>query len=149
MLKKTSILICLFLSFAITTDAQPANQFSGKITYQNQYFTPSGQDITPNISKLMGGQQLYYISGGNYKSVMGGSLISGQLYHSTTNLLYTISPDKTALLTDVEVKSDSIIDIQMLEGDTLIAGRHCSAIYMTCTSGTYWYYYDPILTVAV
>jgi hypothetical protein len=142
---------CLMLvcCIQITSGFAQNQYFTGKITYQNQFYSLTGEDVTLQVSKMMGSEQFYYTNARNYKSELNGSILTSLIYNAESNILYTIFPDNTAQKVDGSTESDSIVKVTFFEKDTLISERKCKGLSMEGLKTSFIYYYDPIISVEV
>ena len=132
----------------LTTVSVFAQNFEGKITYQNSYKSKMPSMKDEQFNSMMGTKQEYYIKGGNYKSVANGTFSQWQLYINKDNKLYNkMSNSETILWNDGSVNTDSIIKVQLNKGVTEILGFKCDELVLTCKSGTQKYYFNSKLGV--
>ena len=73
----------------LTTVTVFAQNFEGKITYQNSYKSKLPTVKDEQFNAMMGTRQEYYIKGGNYKSVSNGTFSQWQLYINMDSKLYS------------------------------------------------------------
>ena len=83
---KKIISIALMVLTTVTVFAQ---NFEGKITYQNSYKSKLPTVKDEQFNAMMGTRQEYYIKGGNYKSVSNGTFSQWQLYINMDSKLYS------------------------------------------------------------
>lgn len=146
-MKNTLLVFTILLSQLTTSTAQNKN-FIGRILYKNAFTTPTGVDLTAQLSGVMGAEQDYYINENNYKSVLNGSAITMQLFNGATNKYYMILPNKTAQEIDATIVSDSVLSVEHIKAaDTLILGRKCPSVVIKTAESLTIYFYDPTLKV--
>jgi hypothetical protein len=141
------ILIFLFLLIQLNFSTAQKAEFVGNIVYQNKFYSPDLQDITPQLSPILGAFQNYSINPNNYKSIMNGGVIVSQFYIGKTNKYYVVKADKTAQELDAAIATDSILKITHGNLDTLISGRICKKLAILTTESNTIYFYDPNLKV--
>ncbi|MBH8556838.1 hypothetical protein [Hymenobacter negativus] len=141
-MKKVFVAVSLLLcSFTMSADGP---WFSGKIVYHNTFSTLAGQDITEKLSPIFGLENLYYISGENYKSYTEKKLML-ELYTAKTNQMqYVINGQHST----VDAATDTPgATIKPLTGETTIAGYGCHSLQIDTDGITTVYYYSPKLRV--
>jgi hypothetical protein len=146
---KFKFCLVLLICAKLTSSFAQNQYFSGKITYQNLFFSLAGKDITLQVNKMMGAEQFYYTNAHNYKSELNGTAITSLIYNGKSNTLYTIFPNNTAQKVDGITQSDSIVKITYFEKDTVISERKCKGLSMEGLKSSYIYYYDPLISVEV
>ena len=142
---KKIISIALMVLTTVTVFAQ---NFEGKITYQNSYKSKLPTVKDEQFNAMMGTRQEYYIKGGNYKSVSNGTFSQWQLYINKDNKLYSkMANSETILWNDVNENNDSIIEVQIHKGVMEIIDYKCDELILTCKTGTQKYYFNSKLGV--
>ena len=142
---KKIISIALMVLTTVTVFAQ---NFEGKITYQNSYKSKLPTVKDEQFNAMMGTRQEYYIKGGNYKSVSNGTFSQWQLYINKDNKLYSkMANSETILWNDANENNDSIIEVQIHKGVTEIIDYKCDELILTCKTGTQKYYFNSKLGV--
>lgn len=142
---KFNVLFCLLLLSAPAIHAQP---FEGKIVYENAYRSKVPNVSDEQFNTMMGTTQEYLIKGGNYKSVMGGSMFQWQLYRNDENKLYMKMSNAPAVFwKDGSENPDEVQKAEMNKGVVTIQGHLCDALILTCKSGVQKYYFSPKLKV--
>ena len=138
----------LTIALAIMTMTAFGQNFEGKVTYTNKIKSKNAQVTDEQLAAMLGNQQVYYIKGGNYKSVTNGSFMLWQLYINKDNKIYNKYANSEALLwNDCSVQGDSILSTKINKGAADILGYKCDELVLTCTSGVQRYYYSPKLGI--
>lgn len=140
------IIAAIFVSlFAIFSFAQ---NFEGKIVYENTYKSKVPGITDGQFSAMMGSVQEYYIKEGDYKSVANGTFFQWQLYVNKDNKLYTKMVNSEALLwNDGSSNSDEVLKTKVNKNAVEILGYKCDELILTCKSGTQKYYFNTTLSV--
>ena len=135
------ILFCLLAScISLSVFAQ---SFEGKISYTNAITSKIPTVSSDQFDAMMGTKQEYYIRGGDYKSVMNGTLTLWQLYRSKENKLYTkLANSETIYWNDAGANDDSVISVKINKNALEILGYSCDELILVCKSGIQKYYYN-------
>lgn len=142
--------LLIFALITFSTLTVFGQNFEGKITYSNIYKSKNPQVTDQQWLSMMGGTQEYYIKGGNYKSVMNGTLMQWQLYVNSENKLYNkMSNDETVFWIDGQTNPDSIISVKLIKNVIKLLGYECDELILTCKSGTQKFYFNSTLKVDV
>ncbi|MDB5281744.1 MAG: hypothetical protein JWO06_819 [Bacteroidota bacterium] len=125
-----------------------AQNFEGKITYQNTYKSKMPQASDEQFTSMLGSKQEYYMKGGDYKSVMNGKLTQWQLYINKENKLYSkMSTSETVYWNDAAINDDSVLKVQVNKSAADILGYKCDEVVLTCKSGIQKYYFNTKLGI--
>lgn len=144
---KLNALKLLFILTLITTNTL-AQDFEGKIIYQNSYKSKIPNISDQQFSSMMGTSQEYIIKDGNYKSTTNGTFAQWQLYIHKDNKLYNkMTNTATILWNDGATNSDEVIKAEVNKNAIEILGRKCDELILTCKSGVQKYYYNAELKV--
>ncbi len=143
-MKKIVLLILLTL---IQYNFLQAQNFTGRILYENKFFTPDGKDMTAMMTTMMGKQQDYYINARNYKSVLNGKAIQAQIYQSKTNQYFAIFPNKTAQVMDAKLAQTKVEEIEYSQETLTILGKACNKLILKRSESTTIYYYAKDIRV--
>lgn len=140
-----SFLFALALLASVTGFAQ---NFEGKIVYRNSYKTSMPGVTTEQFTAMMGDQQEFFIKGGNYKSLMNGSMMQWQLYRVEDNRLYfKMSNAPTVFWRDASENPDEVQKAEINKGVETILGKLCDELVLTCKSGVQRYYFSSSVKV--
>ena len=150
----TSKFILFFFVCILTLTNSVAQNFEGKITYENKYKSKVPNLTDQQFTSMMGTTQEFFIKGGNYKSTMNGNLVLWQLYVNQDNKLYTkMSNVQSILWNDGAVNTDEILKSEINKNVIEILGHMCDELILTCKSGVQKFYFssklkaDPALFV--
>lgn len=145
MKKLISKLIFLIVALVIITAFRSGEkEFSGRISYRNSFTTLAGQDIKDKLSPILGNENLYYISGNNYKSYTEKKQLL-QLYKGNSNLsTFFINGKGTTTSAD---KGGSSVVVKHLKETAEIAGYACQTLQIDSDGNTTVYYFSPKLRV--
>ena len=133
-----SVLLCSF------TMAADGPWFSGKIVYHNAFATLDGQDITDKLSPLFGNENLYYISGDNYKAYTEKKQLL-ELYNGSTNK-FQIFLNGQATTMDAATGAAGAV-VKPLSEKATIAGYSCQSLEIDADGSSTVYYFSPKLRV--
>lgn len=135
--------------FTILTSMIVSGQsFEGKIFYANSYKSKNPKMTDQQWTSMLGSVQEYLIKGGDYKSIVNGTLVQWQLYINKDNKLYSkMSNSETAFWNDANVQGDEILKVEINNGVTEILGYKCDEVILTCKSGLQKYYFNSKLSV--
>lgn len=143
-MKKILFLIASIL-LAITSFAQ---NFEGKIIYNNVYKSKIPNLTDEQFTDMMGGRQEYFIKDGEYKSISNGSLLQWQLYVNKDNKLYSkMANSETVLWNEGSQNDDQVIKAEINKAVITIAGYECDELVLTCKGGVQKYYFSSKLAV--
>lgn len=144
-MKKTLLFLIISVITAVTVLGQ---SFEGKIIYANTYKSKSPQMTDQQWTLMMGSKQEYLIKGGNYKSIVNGTLVQWQLYINADNKLYSkMSNSETAFWNDGRVQGDEVLKVEVNKNVTEVLGYKCDEVILTCKSGVQKYYFNSKLAV--
>ncbi|GAB3586943.1 hypothetical protein GCM10027345_37160 [Hymenobacter daeguensis] len=118
--------------------------FSGKIVYRNSFTTLAGQDITDKIAPIMGSENLYYISGENYKSYTEKKQLL-ELYTAKTNQMHYFINGQPSIV-DAATNTPGAV-VKPLSDKATIAGYACQSLQIDTNGNTTVYYFSPKLRV--
>ena len=123
-----------------------AQSFEGEITYKNSYHSKVQTFSDEQWRSIVGMQEEYYIKGGNYKSVMSGSVVASYLYHSKENKLYTEFREGGIMYwNDAAINTDSVLSFEVKKNAVRILNYDCDELILHCKKGTHTYDYAPQL----
>jgi hypothetical protein len=135
---------------ALFTMALPcfSQSFEGKITYQNTFKSKIPNVTDEQFSAMMGEKQEYILKGGNYKSIMNGTMMQWQLYLQKDNKLYSkMAGSDIIFYNDGAVNKDEVIKAEINKGVADILGYKCDELVLTCKSGIQKFYYNSAIKV--
>ena len=140
-------IITIIFSLFITTIIF-GQSFEGKVTYINTYKSKNPQMTDQQWTSMMGSTQEYFIKGGDYKSIVNGTLIQWQLYTNKDNKFYNkMSNSETAFWNDASIQGDEILKSEVNKGITKILDYPCDELILNCKSGVQKYYFNSKLEV--
>lgn len=138
----------LLLLFLLVCTLAGAQNFEGKIVYQNTFESKVPSIPEDQFAKVMGRQHEYYIKGGHYKNVMNGTYTQWQLYVPTENRLYSkVSTSDAILWNDAGIYKDTVYGVEVIKAAEEIQGYLCDEIILKCQTGIQKYYYNTGLGV--
>lgn len=143
-----TILGCSSSEPAINTDSTNKIDFSGKIVYQYDFRdTKSGNNITDQLSGIIGSEQHYFMNSKNYKAFdEDGNLV--QLYNAESNKYYFPNPNSGEIMEiDGSVMMSEIISVTKLEGTETILGMTCKILVVTTNTDETTYFYSDEIAV--
>lgn len=136
---------CVIISLLLTKIVF-AQSFEGVITYKNSYKSKVPSFTDEQWRSIVGMQQEYFIKGGNYKSLMNGSVVSFYLYRTKENKLYTeFQNGDVTYWNDAAVNKDSILSFEVKKNASRILDYNCDRLILRCVKGTHTYDYAPQL----
>jgi hypothetical protein len=145
---KISLIAKICFLFLLPNVVSLAQNFEGKVTYQNTYKSKVPNVTDALFTEMMGTLQEYNFKGGNYRSVSNGTFLQWQLYVNKDNKLYTKFSNSPAILwNDGAVNPDSVLKTELNKGVVDILGHKCDELILTCTSGVQKYYFNSALKV--
>lgn len=138
----------LSLLFVIVSTYSCAQDFEGKVIYNNIYTSKVPNIPNEQFNAMMGSTQEYIIKEGNYKSTMNGTFVQWQLYINKDNKLYNKIATTTSILwNDGATSNDEVIKAEVNKNVMEVLGRRCDELILTCKSGVQKYYYSTDLKV--
>ncbi len=142
MQKTVYLFFVLVVLAAFTGHAQ---QFKGKIVYQNAYRDLAGQDISERLSPYLGKEQRYYISGSHYKTYNENDQLT-QLYDPAANAYYLVIKGKGQKLDAAMITSQKHM-VTKLSKTEKVAGYACKSISVETDHSSIVYYYSAKVKV--
>ncbi|MFD2717576.1 hypothetical protein ACFST9_02545 [Hymenobacter monticola] len=141
-MKKTLLAASVLLfSFKMAADGP---WFSGKIVYHNSFSTLDGKDITDRLSPMLGSENLYYISGDNYKAYTEKKQML-ELYNGSTNK-FQFFMNGTPTVMDANAGTPGAV-VKPLAEKVTIAGYACQSLQIDSDGNTTVYYFSPKVRV--
>ncbi len=139
----TLVVICILV---ITNSF--AQDFEGKIVYQNTCKSKIPNVTDQQFTLMMGATQEYFIKGENYKSSSNGTFLQWQIYVSKDARIYTkLSSSPTLLYNDVTVNPDEVLKAEVNKNAIKILGHMCDELVLTCKTGMQKYYFSNVAKV--
>ena len=134
------VLLLVFFSSVVCI----AQNFEGKITYQNSFKSKIPNVTDEMFTEMMGSSWDYAIKGAKYHTAANGTLLQWQLYVPQDNKLYTKMSNSTSILwNDAAVNPDEVIKAEVNKNAATILGHSCDEVVLTCKSGVQKYYFSP------
>lgn len=141
-MQKLTLLLFLLTNISIAY----AQNFEGKVVYQNSFKSKMTNITNEQFGAMMGTTQEYFIKGGNYKSSTNGTFLQWLLYINTDNKLYNkMNGSSTILWSDGATNADEVVKSEINKGVIDILGYKCDELVLTCKSGVQKYYYNSTL----
>ena len=135
--------LILFIFLFISVFDVDAQEFEGKIVYDNVYRSKLPNVADEQLTAMLGSSQDYLIKDGNYKSITNDTMMQWQLYRSEENKLYMkMSGVPVIFWSDGAENRDSIIRTEIRKGAETILGHTCDELILTCKSGVQKYYFS-------
>ncbi|CAM1364540.1 conserved hypothetical protein [Tenacibaculum sediminilitoris] len=140
---KESIIKGVLVVLLIISYQGIAQQFEGKIVYNNSYVSKSKNVSNEQLTSLMGGTQVYYFKNGNYKSVFNGKFMQLLLYVNAENKLYNkFSTSNDYYWSDGNVEGEEVLNYELHKKKETILGYLCDELIIYTQKGTYTYYFN-------
>ena len=142
-MKKVFVAVSLLLcSFTMSADGP---WFSGKIVYHNSFSTLAGQDITDKLAPMLGSENLYYVSGGDYKAYSEKKQLL-ELYTARDNKFQFFMNGQAVPGMDAAVGTPGAV-VKALPGKATVAGYDCQSLQIDTDGNTTVYYFSPKVRV--
>ena len=143
-MKNTIFILCLFF-FSTTVFAQ---SFEGEIVYANSYKSKMPGMTDEQLAALFGPTQEYFISGGNYKSLINGQAVTMQVYDYKTNRIYSKTPKSDTLYwVDASMNADTVLSYEIKKNRAVILGYQCDELILHTKTGTATFYFTDKLAL--
>lgn len=140
--------ILFTLAFAFVCLQLAAQNFEGKIVYQNTYKSKSPELSDQQLNLMMGTQQSWYLKGGDYKSETNGMLLLWQIYLAGDNRIYSKFANADMVVWNEGTENaDEVIKTELRKGAAEILGYTCDELVLICKSGVQKYYFNSQLAV--
>ena len=136
------IFLSLLLLITCTLNISAQN-FEGKLVYQNT-FKSKTEGVPDNMfSEMLGSTMTYHIKGQLYKTETNGKMIQWQVYNPADHKLYTkMSNSETLLWNDAAVNDDEVTSVETNKGVVEVMGYLCDEIIFTTKGGVQKFYYN-------
>jgi hypothetical protein len=142
---KTLKVLLLLLTVSTLTFAQ---NFEGKITYQNSYKSKIQGVTDEQFTSMMGTTQEYWIKRGNYKSTLNGSVVAWVLYVNKDNKLYSkMGNSEIVYWNDGSQNTNEITKAEINKEVLTILGYKCDELILTGKNGVEKYYFNSSLKI--
>jgi hypothetical protein len=146
--KKHQMKIAFILLLTLFSTVLVAQSFEGKIMYRNSYKSKLPTVSDDQWNDMLGTSQEYLIKGGDYKSVLNGSLMQWQLYRQADNKIYNkMANSETLLWNDGAINADEILKSEINRGVAEVLGYKCDELILTSKSGIQKYYFNSKFSV--
>jgi hypothetical protein len=133
-------LLCISTAFA--------QNFEGKIIYNNTYKSKNAKVSDEQLEQTFGNTQEYYIKNDKYKSVVNGKVMLWQIYNSFENRLYNKMGNSDILFWINGAKNDDeVVGFKLNKGVTTVLGNKCDELVLTCNNGTQKYYFNSKFSI--
>lgn len=140
--------VSILIITVLITGVCNAQNFEGKITYQNDYTSKIPNATSEQFNAMMGTTQEYYIKGNKYKSATNGSFSQWQLYVPTENRLYSkMAVSDTLLWSDGNSNPDEAVSYEIQKNQGEILGYKCDALVVKTKTGTATYYFSKKIKI--
>lgn len=113
--------------------------------YHNEFKTLAGEDISAKLGPLLGSENLYYISGNNYKSYTEKKQLV-QLYTGEANKYQFFMNGQATPAIDAAIGTPGAV-VTLLPQTAIIAGYKCQSLKIEGDGATTIYYYSPKVRV--
>ncbi|HEY0751120.1 MAG TPA: hypothetical protein VGD26_08190 [Chitinophagaceae bacterium] len=139
----------LSLSLLITCTLNvSAQNFEGKLVYQNNFKSKSDAVPDEMLSEMLGSAMNYYIKENQYKTESNGKMVQWQIYNPTEKKLYTkMSNSESIFWNDVTVFDDEILSSETNKAVTEVLGYVCDEIIFKTKDGIQKFYYNSKLAI--
>lgn len=138
-MKYPILVIFLLILFCATAIAQ---NFEGKIIYQNTFKSKIPNVTDDMLTQMMGTSLEYTMKQGNYRTSSSGTFVLWQLYVQKDNKLYTkISNSNSIFWNDGAENKDEVLKVELNKDVLEILGNKCDELVLTCKSGVQKYYF--------
>ena len=120
-----------------------AQDFEGKLTYQNTYKSKIPNVTDEMLTQMMGASFEYSLKNGNYRINSNGTGLQWQLYRHADNRIYTkFSNSPSILWNDGATNPDEVLKSELNKAVVEVLGHMCDELILTCKSGTQKYYFN-------
>lgn len=138
------VLVCA-LSLTAFKSAKEAPYFSGRIVYRNEFKALTGEDISAKLAPVLGVENIYYVSGSNYKMYTEKKQLL-ELYNSQANTLQFFVNGQAMPATNAAVGTPGAV-VTPLPQTATVAGYPCQSLQLVNDGVTTVYYYSPKVRV--
>ncbi len=138
------VLVCT-LSLTAFTSAKDSSWFSGRIVYRKEFKTLTGEDISSKLAPVLGAENLYYVSGNNYKMYTEKKQLL-ELYNSQANTLQFFMNGQAMPPADAATGTSGAV-VTPLKQTATIAGYSCQSLRVVNEDISTVYYYSPKVRV--
>ena len=129
------LLIALLTAFKLTFSQNNADEFEGKIYYQNSFKFDNSKVDSIEVIKGFGSSSVYSYKKGKYHWASFDSGLEFEIFNSELKLMIDKYSTSDSLdLIDVYNKGDSLLSYSINERDTVICGYKCKSIKLRLSS---------------
>lgn len=133
-----------FMLVTLISVSAVAQNFEGKINYQNTFKSKIPNVTDEMLTQMMGTSLEYNMKEGNYKTISNGTFLLWQLYLQKENKVYSkFSNSNSIFWNDGAENKDEVLDIVLNRKALEILGNQCDELILTCKSGIQKYYFTP------
>jgi hypothetical protein len=133
-------ILALFLILLCLTAV--AQNFEGKVNYQNTFKSKIPNVTDDMLTQMMGASLEYTQKGGDYKTTSNGTFLLWQLYVQKDNKLYTKFANSNSIFwNDGAENKDEVLKTEINKKAVEILGHKCDELILTCKSGVQKYYF--------
>ena len=145
---KMRITSAIFLLLSFICIAGIAQNFEGKLKYQNTYKSKIPNVTDDALSQMMGSSLEYHFKDGNYRINTNGTVLQWQLYRLEDSRVYTkFSNSASILWNDVTTNPDEVLKTELNKNVVEVLGYKCDELILTCKSGVQKYYFNSKLKI--
>lgn len=124
-----------------------AQNFSGKILYENSFTDLKKNDISDQLVIFFGKQNHYFINDSNYKAYDENNRLL-YLYNSSSNTYYSVDrQNNVAKKINAGQITSNKIKFKNLSDNETICGYECSSVELKTDKGTYIFYFTSLIQV--
>jgi hypothetical protein len=133
----------IFVLLTLISASAIAQNFEGKLMYQNTYKSKIPNVTDEAFTQMMGTSLEYNFKGGNYRIKSNGTFLQWQLYRRADNRVYTkFSNSPSILWNDGAVNPDEVLKSELNKNVVDVLGYKCDELILTCKSGVQKYYFN-------
>jgi hypothetical protein len=145
---KMRITSVVFLLLTLICVAGIAQNFEGKLKYQNTYKSKIPNVTDDALAQMMGTALEYHFKDGNYRINTNGTFLQWQLYRLADSRVYTkFSNSASILWNDVTTNPDEVLKTELNKNVVDVLGYKCDELILTCKSGVQKYYFNSKLKI--
>lgn len=134
--------LSIFFLLTLLSAGTIAQNFEGKIHYQNTFKSKIPSVTDDMLTQMMGTSLEYNLKDGNYRTSSNGTFLLWQLYVQKDNRLYTkFSNSASIFWNDGAENKDEVLKIDLNKNALDLLGHKCDELVLTCKSGVQKYYF--------
>ncbi|MCH2032050.1 MAG: DUF4412 domain-containing protein [Tenacibaculum sp.] len=133
-----------FLSFIlllVVNSIVAQKSFEGVITYKLSFHDKTGEMSDEEAAQFMGSEQVYYIKGNKYKSVMNGMLSMSQYYTGKDSIYTRMATGNNLMYLKSDEQKEEVLSMKEKKSAAKIMGKNCDLLDITTNEGTTQYYF--------